>query len=129
METTKFYVQIVYHDNDEVREVLVPRGEVKYGVKYVAKHTPNEGEVSIRTMYTQPQPDDNNERYRITTVRELPKDAYFRIVRSDGSVGKSVFVRGDYDFSLNRYCCMYYADISKYRNFRSTQRVCIDFTF
>ena len=130
MEKTKFYIQIHYLNTDEVREILVPRGDIKLGIKYVAKHTPeNVDTVLIRQLRTKPQPDDNNESYRITTVRELKKGTYFRVVRSDGTVGKNVFVRGDYDFSIDRYSCMYYADINAERNFKSNQRVCIDFTF
>lgn len=130
MEKTKFYVRIHCKLTDEVFEVLVPRGDVKLGLRHVLKLYPDyEGELSVSTMLTKPQPNDNNERYRITTIRELEPGTYFKVVRQDGAVGKNVFVKGDFDRGMQKYDCPYFHDISASRQFKSNQRVCIDFTF
>lgn len=130
MEKTKFYVRIHCKLTDEVFEVLVPRGDIKLGLKHILKRYPDyEGEVTITTMLTKPQPNDNDERYRITTLRELAFGTYFKVVRRDGTVGKNVFVKGEYDRCAEKYDCPYFNDFCSSRYFKSNQRVCIDFTF
>ena len=130
MEKTKFYVRIHCKLTDEVFEVLVPRGDIKLGLRHVLKRYPDyEGELTVSTMLTKPQPDDNNERYRITTLRELEPNTYFKVVRQDGTVGKNVFVKGEFDRGMQKYDCPYFHDFCSSRQFKSNQRVCIDFTF
>ena len=130
MEKTKFYVRIHCKLTDEVFEVLVPRGDIKLGLKHILKRYPDyEGELTVSTMLTKPQPDDNNERYRITTLRELEPGTYFKVVRQNGDVGKNVFVKGEFDRSIQKYNCQYFHDFCSSRQFKSNQRVCIDFTF
>ena len=130
MEKTKFYVRISNPNTGEVFEVLVPRGDVKLGLKYLLKSHPDyEGNVTITTLLTKPQPNDNNERYRITTLKELEPGTYFKVVRQDGSVGKNVFVKCNFDHAIQKYDCPYFNDFCSSRQFKSTQRVCIDFTF
>lgn len=129
-DNTKFYVRIANPNTDEVFEVLVPRGDPTLGIRHVLKYYPEyEGDLIVSTLLTKPQPDDNDERYRITTLRELKPGTYFKVVRQDGAVGKNVFVKGEFDRAIQKYDCPYFHDINSSRQFKSNQRVCIDFTF
>lgn len=63
------------------------------------------------------------------TVKQLRKGTYFRVVKKNGTVGKTVYVKGDYDRSDKRYCCTKFSDISSSKGMKSTQKVTTDFIF
>lgn len=128
MEKQRFYCKVYNDETGEAWEILVARGDVNLGLKHVLKRFPEyTGKLKAFTMLT--APDENNERNRITTVHELPLNTCFRIVRKNGTIGKNVYIRGQYDVSAKGYDCGYFNDISMNRYFKRNQLVCIDFTF
>ena len=65
----------------------------------------------------------------ITTVKEIKKGDYFRIVNKKGVAQKRVFIKGDYDRAEKAYICCAFDDICDFRVVKSNQTATTDFIF
>ena len=67
---------------------------------------------------------------RITTISELKKGTYFVTVDSNHSkIGKTVYVRDNYDHSREKYECYKFHDVNSTRYFHRDQLVTDEMTF
>lgn len=131
MAKINFYVSITNIDTGEGRRVLTPDATLGKAVQHFEKSMPSwAGRTKAEPWLTAPDPLSNNECHRITTISQLPKGCYFRLVsQTTLKVNKCVYVRDDYDKSTRRYCAYRFDDVNAYRDFEPTRLVCIDFTF
>ena len=67
--------------------------------------------------------------HRITTVQMLKKGDYFHTVDKYGDEGKTVYVRGQYDHSREKYECCKFHDMNSCRYFNRDQLVTDEMTF
>ena len=67
--------------------------------------------------------------HRITTVQMLKKGDYFHAVDKYGTEGKTVYVRGIYDHSREKYECYKFHDVNSCRYFDRFQLVTDEMTF
>ena len=130
----KFYVQAKNVDTWPLEEsvlVLTKGGDLIPAIKEVEKKYPHwVGRCQMEPWLTAPDPLSDNERHRITTISQLPKGCYFRLVNpATGKVNPTVYVRDDYDRSTRRYCAYRFDDVCSSRDFKPDRTVCIDFTF
>ena len=65
----------------------------------------------------------------ITTLKELKKGEYFRIVNKNGKVLPTVWVKDEYDRSERKYMAVKFWDICSSRLFKGEQTVTTDFIF
>ena len=65
----------------------------------------------------------------ITTLKEIKKGEYFKLVNSKGVAGATVYVKDDYDRSERKYMVTRFDDISSSRLLKGSQRVTTDFIF
>ena len=96
---------------------------IGYGLRRYKKY--NEGnEPLVAEWVTTP------EDYRITTLSELKKGTYFVTVNNNhDKVGKTVYVRGTYDHSCEKYECYKFYDVNNTRYFHRDTLVTDEMTF
>ena len=127
MTKLKYCYRIYDHETGEVHEVFA-RDNLEALIMVAGPDYPLPGGLSTR--YTTEEV-HTPEGWRITLLRYLPKGSYFRLVAADGQkpTPSRVYVRGDYDHSLNMYGCCYFYDICQCRMLKGTRWVTEDMTF
>ena len=58
--------------------------------------------------------------YAIRPIRKLPQGTYFRLKYN----GK-IYIRGHYERSLRKFCCVLYDDANKWRSFSGDKLVAL----
>ena len=121
------YIAIIKDENGTILEEILSTSlnyaidKFKKGAKYNKFHR-NES-ISADWKMT------SDGLHRITTVQMLKKNDYFVTVDKYGEEGKTVYVRGTYDHSCEKYECYKFYDINSCRYFHSSQLVTDEMTF
>ena len=62
-------------------------------------------------------------------LKSLKQGEWFTKKAIDEPNGGQVWIRGEYDRELKKYCCYCWGDVNKYCFISGTKAVYIDFTF
>lgn len=62
-------------------------------------------------------------------LKELKKGEYFTCKPIEEPKESQVYIRGEYDRSLKKYCCIQFSDICNEKTFKGDKEVYVGFTF
>ena len=72
----------------------------------------------------------NHDFVGVCELRQLPKNAYFRVVQKNGKIGNTIYKKEDYDRSSKTFYASKTTDIwGNGRNIKGTQKVTTDFYY
>ena len=120
----KYLVSIMDADNKEICKLMSTN--LNYAIKRFRElrrlcHLEDNIQVKAQWITT-------NEGHRITTIKELKKGDYFWIIK-DNKVGKTPYVRDEYDKSTEKYYALKFHDMCSSRLFPADRLVTDEVTF
>ena len=62
-------------------------------------------------------------------LKDVKKGDYFTLKPIESPTENQVYIKGDYDRSEKKYCCIKFSDISMSRSIVGNKEVFTDFTF